>query len=102
MFDRGNLDTMYKGLLNDLQDQIYEARDRLFRERLDELNILVDLEAEKKNRFKKFMVCYSGGNETVYYNDGSENGLKVITFQHHYAVECDKNYGSLKVSVAHY
>ena len=102
MFDRGNLESMYKGLLADLQNEIYETRDRLFREKLGELNIDIDLEAEKKNRFKKFTIEYKGSEETVYYNDGSENGLRVITFQHHNTIECDKNHGSLKFCVAHY
>ena len=48
--------------------------------KLLEAGIDVNLEREKRNRFKTIQSETVDGKETFYYNDGSENGLRVVTF----------------------
>jgi hypothetical protein len=65
--------------------QLTLDRERIFKERLKELGIELDLEKERTRRFKSFFVERSSQIETpvsenVYYNDGSDDGLLVITF----------------------
>ena len=45
------------------------------------LEIEIDVELEKNRRFKSLVCEYYGQNESWYYNDGSEFGKHIITFQ---------------------
>jgi hypothetical protein len=47
---------------------------------LYELNIKINIEKEQKRTFKNFAVIENGTHRTLVYNDGSESGLKIVTF----------------------
>ena len=49
--------------------------------RLEKLGIELDAEAERRKRFKSFVVEYNDHEETYWYNDGSETGLRIVTFK---------------------
>jgi len=49
--------------------------------RLKEMGIDVCLEEEQHRRFKSFVLEIQGDKETLYYNDGTISGLKIVTFE---------------------
>lgn len=59
---------------------IYQKRDALLLNRLKELGLLDELKLEDKRRFKKFMVEMYENTRSIYYDDGSINGLLVIEY----------------------
>ena len=67
--------------IQQITKDINRKKDGLFIEKLKEITgIEIDIEKESKRRFKRFFVDYSEGKETIYYNDGSDTGIRIITF----------------------
>ena len=66
--------------ISKLTADIHERRQGLILGRLNEFGIEIDLEKEKRRRFKSLSIEHNGEEETIYYNNGSENGLRIITF----------------------
>lgn len=70
-------DKVIKEITADLESK----KRQVILQRLADLNIDLDLEEEAEKRFKSLaIVSESYDTETIYYNDGSVNGLRVITF----------------------
>jgi len=66
-------DKMVKGL--------QERREAIIRDKLKEIiGIEINIEEEQKRRFKRLSIDYNGKEETVYFNDGSINGKRIVTF----------------------
>jgi len=64
-------------LLND----IYEKRNKIITERLKEIvGIDLDIKSEANRRFKRLAIEYNGNEEIIYFNDGSEQGKRIVTF----------------------
>ena len=63
-----------------MTDDIRAQKEVIIHERLKELSIDVDFSLEEHRRFKSFTVESGGGYEAYYYNDGSVDGLRVVTF----------------------
>jgi hypothetical protein len=68
-------------LIGEVIDEINKKKDAVIMQRFAELGIDIDIEAEKRRRFKRFVVEHSETEETYWYNDGSESGLRIITFK---------------------
>lgn len=75
-----------------MMKEIIEFQDRKYKEfidkqnsvlieRLDLLGINLDLEEEKIRRFPSLLVEKFENTHTYYYNDGSVEGLKIVTFK---------------------
>jgi len=66
-------DKMVKGL--------QEKREAIIRAKLKEIiGIEINIEEEQKRRFKRLSIEYNGKEETIYFNDGSVNGKRIVTF----------------------
>jgi hypothetical protein len=64
-------------LIND----IHEKRNKVITERLREIvGIDLDIKSEANRRFKRLAIEYKGNEETIYFNDGSEQGKRIVTF----------------------
>ena len=64
-------------IVNDLQ----EKREGIIRGKLKEIvGIEIDIELEQKRRFKRLSIEYKGKEETIYFNDGTINGKRIVTF----------------------
>lgn len=63
-------------LMKDLSRQ----KDAILKERLKQLGLEMYLEEEEGRRFKRFMKEIQGDRTTIYFNDGSIDGLRIITF----------------------
>ncbi len=69
-------DYLIKGIINKISDN----KDKLILNKLKELNIDINFNEEKERRFKRFRVEIKDSETTYYYNDGSIDGLRIITF----------------------
>ena len=69
----------------EFQDRKYkefiDKQNSVLMERLDLLGIKLDLEEEKIRRFPNLLVEKFENTRTYYYNDGSIEGLKIVTFK---------------------
>lgn len=64
-------------LISDIQDK----RNKVITERLKEIvGIDLNIEEEVKRRFKRLAIEYNGNEETIYFNDGSIEGKRIVTF----------------------
>jgi hypothetical protein len=61
--------------------EINEKKELVIRERLREiLGIEIDLQEELKRRFKRLSRVRQGNEETIYFDDGSIEGKRIVTF----------------------
>lgn len=80
-----------------------KKRMELIQNRLSELGISLDIAEEAKRKFKRFVYEIKGNEETLYYNDGSENGLRIITFVRiQNPVSFDSNMAKLSIEYKYY
>jgi hypothetical protein len=64
-------------LINNIEKQ----RMQIITDRLKEIvGIDLNIEEEAKRRFKRLSIDYKGNEETIYFNDGSEYGIRIVTF----------------------
>ena len=66
-----------------------KKKDEMITQALEIKGISLDLELEKTRRFKS-MMCVDdkdSGLESYYYNDGSEDGLLIISFQNSVSIQ---------------
>ncbi len=64
-----------------LISNIENQREKIIRDRLKALTgIELNLEEEQKRRFKSLSISYNGNEETIFYNDGSIEGKRIVTF----------------------
>jgi len=68
-------------LIGEVIDEINKKKDAVIMQRFVELGISTDIESEKRRRFKRFIVEHSDTEETYWYDDGSESGLRIVTFK---------------------
>ena len=56
-------------------------RNKVITERLkDIVGIELSIEEESKRRFKRLAIEYNGNEETIFFNDGSIKGKRIVTF----------------------
>lgn len=67
-------DKIFENVLQELSKQ----KDELLRAKIKELKL--DLKDEHRKRFKSFVTVEKDNKQTVYYDNGSMDGLRVITF----------------------
>ena len=75
------MDNIVRDLVSQMVDSISKQKEDILKSKI--LNKFQDFnfEEEKKRRFKK-LVCEVDyhGNETYYYNDGTTDGCRLVTF----------------------
>lgn len=60
---------------------IEEKRSKVITKRLKEIaGVDLNIEEEVRRRFKRLAIEYNGNEETVWFNDGSIRGRRIITF----------------------
>lgn len=75
-----SIEHMNNALL-ELVREVNEKKEKLIREKIRQITgIDVDLKEEQQRRFQRFLYEYKDNTETIYYNDGSVEGLRIITF----------------------
>ncbi len=95
-YDFSEIHSMQDEMIKKMSLEVSNNKEKVFKERLEQLGIKINFEEEQRKRFKSFFSEYRGDEETIYYNDGSENGLRVITFVR---TETPIDYNNNKISV---
>lgn len=67
-------------IANKIHAEFSAKKEIILKEKLAENGIVIDWEQEEKKRFKSLAVTHSYDRETWYYNDGSIDGLRIVTF----------------------
>lgn len=86
--DLGNnllADNQFSSLMHEatikMMKDIHEKREKVIAKRLKEMvGIDLNIEEEAKRRFKRLGMEINGNEETIYFNDGSINGIRIVTF----------------------
>jgi hypothetical protein len=77
-----SISNLMQDITSKLIDNIHEKRNNVIVERLKELTgIDLDLQEEAQRRFKRLAIEYYGNTETIYFNDGSIKGKRIVTFE---------------------
>lgn len=93
------MDEYIEILVEKVSSELTTKKDNLLKDKLAELGIKIDLEIESKKRFKSLVRESQGYLEHIYFNDGSEEGQKIITFVHKPIVN---DQGLFGYSIEHY
>jgi hypothetical protein len=69
-------------LIANAMKELEDAKAKIVRDKLKELGIIDRPEEDKNRLFKHFAIVYDENDksETIMYNDGSDKGLRVVTF----------------------
>ena len=81
--DNGN--DLFNNTLQDFTSEICKKiaqnRELIIKERFKEITgYELDIVEEKKRRFKRLSVIVNRREETIYFNDGSIDGVRIVTF----------------------
>lgn len=64
-----------------MAQEINTKKELVIKQKLKEIvGIELDLQQELKRRFKMFCTVRQGNEETIYFNDGSVEGKRIVTF----------------------
>tara|TARA_R110000796_G_scaffold37783_1_gene95553 strand:- start:111 stop:419 length:309 start_codon:yes stop_codon:yes gene_type:complete len=63
-----------------MSGDIARKKEAIILKRLKSLGIDIDMKIEDKRRFSRLSLESNGVGQTLYYNDGSVDGLRVVTF----------------------
>lgn len=75
------LDLMINNTVRNLQEDISKKKADVVKERVkDIVGIDIDFEKENKRRFKRFAIERIGNKETIYFNNGTPDGISIVTF----------------------
>lgn len=75
------MDDTIKQMIGETYSDHREFKDDIVLKRLKDLNIDVDFEKEPGRLFKTVISVLKDNIETWYYNDGSEQGLRIVAFE---------------------
>lgn len=77
-----NIDFSVLGkIMEESSKRLALTKEQIIKDRCDKLGIVYDLDKEQNKLFKSFVIVVEGSKETLFYNDGSENGLRIVTFE---------------------
>jgi hypothetical protein len=76
-----NINSLMHEMTTKLVNDIEQKRNQIIVDRLKEVvGIDLNIEEEQKRRFKRFAIEYNGNKETIYFNDGTAEGKRIVTF----------------------
>jgi len=72
---------MMNEMISNAAIKINLEKEAVIKERLLSFGYVIDFEEELKRRFTRFASEKKGNKEIIYFDDGSVDGLKLITFE---------------------
>jgi len=76
-----DINNLIEETINKIIKDLQQKKETIIREKLKEiLGIEIDIEEERKRRFNRLSVEYRLNEEIIYFNDGSVNGKRIVTF----------------------
>ena len=79
---------MQDRLIKEAMIDFEKKRIAIINERLSSLGVDICVEDQRRKRFKDFISERNGNETTIWYRDGSETGLRVVTFVDPELVDC--------------
>lgn len=67
-------------LVSKISSEIDAKKKQILLDKLSLLGVELNLELEEKRRFKILFMESTQNEQTIYYNDGSIDGIRVVTF----------------------
>ena len=72
---------MFENISNIISKEINEKKANIIKQRIKEvIGIEIDEQEELKRRFKRFATYILDNEESIYFNDGSIGGVRIVTF----------------------
>jgi len=76
-----NASNLMQEMTTKLVNEIEQKRNKVITERLKKIvGIDLNIKEEAKRRFKRLAIEYNKNEETIYFNDGSIEGKRIVTF----------------------
>ena len=99
-----SISNLMQKVTKDMVKDIQKKREAVIREKLKEIvGIDIDIEEEQKRRFKRLAIEYKGNEETIYFNDGSIEGKRIVTFvRNEQPINFDSNNFKMSVNYSYY
>lgn len=99
-----SISNMMQDITTKLINNIEAQRIQIITERLKEIvGIDLDIKEEVKRRFKRIAIEYNGNEETIYFNDGSETGVRIVTFvRKDESISFEPQKASMRVDYSYY
>lgn len=78
-------DVSISNIMQEVADKIAQdinaQKERVINQKIKEIvGIEIDLQEELQRRFKRFCTVIQDNEETIYFNDGSIDGIRIVTF----------------------
>lgn len=89
-------------IMGQLAEEIEAKKIETFFEKLKAMGVEFDIEQEAKRTFKKCSRITEGTEESFYYDDGSVEGIRVVTFILDFDAIHETMTTSKKVSISYY
>jgi antitoxin component YwqK of YwqJK toxin-antitoxin module len=75
------LSNMMEEFTRKMAQNINARKELVIRQKLKEIvGIEIDIVEEERRRFKRLLSEYRGNEQTIYFNDGSPEGKRIVTF----------------------
>ena len=74
-------DGHFENLIDSQLKELFSRKNEIIHEALKKHDLKLNIEAESKRRFKNFTYLRRGDEETLWYNDGSDEGLRIVTIK---------------------
>lgn len=69
-------------IITSLVDKIQAEKQLIVEQKLREKGVLDYVNKRKNHRFKPMMIEIKGTEETYYFDDGTKEGFRLVTFRH--------------------
>ncbi len=75
------ISNMMEEVTRKMAQDINAQKELVIRQKLKEIvGIEIDVIEEERRRFKRLSIEYKGNEQTIYFNDGSLEGKRIVTF----------------------
>ena len=75
------ISNMIEEVTRKIAQDIIDKKEFVIKQKLKEIvGVELDVIEEEKRRFKRLSIELKGNEETIYFNDGSLNGIRIVTF----------------------
>ena len=72
---------MMEEVTRKMAQDINTKKEIVIRQKLKEIvGVEIDIIEEERRRFKRLSIEYNGNEQTIYFNDGSLEGKRIVTF----------------------
>jgi valyl-tRNA synthetase len=86
----------------EMVNNINQQKQAILDSKLEEKGFKIDWEEEAFGRFPKLIKAVQGNKETWYYNDGTKEGIRIVTFEQSDLNSYTASLCTYTVNITHY